>query len=296
MSAPVLHGKFSSRLLGLAWLVAAAFVALPAQSQDAGRQLEAIEVQSLPGQRIELRLRTSGAAPQPMTFTIDDPARIALDLPDTALALSSRRQEVNLGPVTTVLAAEANGRTRIVVNMSTLVPYDTRVEGNSVIIEIGQQAGDGSTFAAQPAPQQPARAAAASGGPRSINNIDFRRGPDGAGQVLVELNDPRTTVDVRQEGGRVIVDFQNTSLPNDLLRRLDVSDFATPVATVDALQANNNARLVVTPSGDYDQVAYQSDNVFTLELKEPPEEEDVRGVFDADREYTGERLMSKGWT
>jgi type IV pilus assembly protein PilQ len=277
----------------LGWVLASAFIAVPAQSQDAtGRRLEAIEVQSLPGQRLELRLRTSGAAPQPMSFTIDDPARIALDLPDTALALSSRRQDVNLGPVTTVLAAEANGRTRIVVNMSAMVPYETRVEGDSVYIEIGQQVGDGSTFVAAQASPQPTRAQApaASTAGRAINNIDFRRGPDGAGQVLVELNDPRTTVDVRQEGGRVIVDFQNTNLPTDLMRRLDVTDFATPVATVDALRSNTNARLVVTPTGDYEQVAYQSDNVFTLELKAPPEEEEARGAFDADREYTGERL------
>jgi type IV pilus assembly protein PilQ len=273
--------------------LASAFVAVPAQSQNAaGRQLQAIEVQSLPGQRLQLRLRTNGTAPEPMSFTIDDPARIAIDLPDTALALASRRQDVNLGPVTTVLAAEANGRTRIVVNMSAMTSYQTRVEGDSVYIEIGQQAGDASTFVAQ-APQQPVRSApapSAAAAGRAINNIDFRRGPDGAGQVLVELNDPRTTVDVRQEGGRVIVDFQNTNLPQDLMRRLDVTDFATPVATVDAVRSNTNARLVVTPSGDYDQVAYQSDNVFTLELKAPPEEEETRGVFDADREYTGERL------
>jgi len=293
-SAPVEHGKFSSQfrrcLQSLA--LAVAFIAVHAEAQDAAsRRLEAIEVQSLPGQRLELRLRTNGSAPQPISFTIDDPARIAIDLPDTALALPSRRQDVNLGPVTTVLAAEANGRTRIVVNMSTLMAYDTRVVGDSVYIEIGEQAG--ATFAAQPAPQagQPASSsAAAATTSRGINNIDFRRGPDGAGQVLVELSNPRTTVDVRSEGGRVVIDFQDTTLPTELLRRLDVTDFATPVATVDALRANNNARLIVTPSGDFEQVAYQSDNVFTLELQPPPEEEPIAGVFDADREYSGERL------
>ena len=293
-SAPVEHGKFSSQfrrcLQSLA--LAVAFIAVHAEAQDAAsRRLEAIEVQSLPGQRLELRLRTNGSAPQPISFTIDDPARIAIDLPDTALALPSRRQDVNLGPVTTVLAAEANGRTRIVVNMSTLMAYDTRVVGDSVYIEIGEQAS--ATFAAQPAPQagQPASSStAAATTSRGINNIDFRRGPDGAGQVLVELSNPRTTVDVRSEGGRVVIDFQDTTLPTELLRRLDVTDFATPVATVDALRANNNARLIVTPSGDFEQVAYQSDNVFTLELQPPPEEEPIAGVFDADREYSGERL------
>ncbi|HLF12346.1 MAG TPA: type IV pilus secretin PilQ [Gammaproteobacteria bacterium] len=266
-----------------------------AQAQDAGLRLEAIDVQPLPGERVELRLRLNGTAPEPMSFTIDDPARIALDLPNTALGLQSRRQDVNLGPLTTVVTAEANGRTRVVINMNTMVPYETRVSGDSVYVTIGQGPGDGSvpSFAAQ-TPSTPAGAPAGAAGQagRAINNIDFRRGPDGAGQIVVELNDPRTTVDVREEGGRIVVDFQDTTLPNELMRRLDVTDFATPVFTVDALRANRDARLVVTAAADYEQVAYQSDNLFTLELKPAAREQQAAqpGLFDADREYTGERL------
>jgi type IV pilus assembly protein PilQ len=256
--------------------------------------LEAIDVQPLPGQQVELRLRLSGAAPEPMSFTIDDPARISLDLPNTVLGLQSRRQEVNVGPVTTILTAEANGRTRVVLNMSAMAPYQTRVEGNNVIVTIGQAPGASAppAFAAQPQGGAPAAAAAAATTDgRSIRNIDFRRGADGAGQVVVELNDPRTTVDVRQEGGRIVIDFQNTNLPAELLRRLDVTDFATPVFTIDALRSNRDARLVVTAAAQYDQVAYQTDNQFTLELKPPTQQAAAQpGVFDQDREYTGERL------
>jgi type IV pilus assembly protein PilQ len=288
----VISGLFSRTgraALALSFVLATLVTAVEALAQDATRRLEAIEVQPLPGQRLELRLRHNEAAPEPMSFTIDDPARIAIDLPDTVIALPSRRQDVNLGPLTTILAAEANGRTRIVLNLSTLVPYATRVEGNSVVVEIGGE-GAQPTFSAQPAPGRPPAVAAAAG-PRSINNIDFRRGADGAGQVIVELNDPRTTVDVREEGGRVVLDFDNTELPAELLRRLDVTDFATPVATVDALRAAGTARIVVTPSGNYEQVAYQADNVFTLELKQPPEvEPQVASAFEADREYTGDPL------
>jgi len=290
-SGPLHGGNFSSRIRLTAFALACALAALvaagTAEAQDAARRLEGIDVQPLPGQRLELRFRLDGPAPEPMTFTIDDPARIAVDLPGTTLALPSRRRDVNVGPLTTILAAEASGRSRIVLNLNALVPYATRVEGDSIYIEIG---GDGSqsTFAAQPTPAQPSAPVAA--GARSINNIDFRRGPDGAGQVLVELTDPRTTVDVREEGGRVIVDFQGTNLPTELLRRLDVTDFATPVATVDALRADGTARLIVTPSGDFEQVAYQADNVFTLELKTPPEAEQQAGVFDPDREYVGDPL------
>jgi type IV pilus assembly protein PilQ len=284
-----LSSRTGRAALALSFVLATLVTAVEALAQDAAtRRLEAIEVQPLPGSRLELRLRHNEAAPEPMSFTIDDPARIAIDLPDTVIALPTRRQDVNLGPLTTILAAEANGRTRIVLNLSTLVPYATRVEGNSVVVEIGGE-GAQPTFSAQPAPRPTAVAAAT--GPRSINNIDFRRGPDGAGQVIVELNDPRTTVDVREEGGRVVVDFDNTELPAELLRRLDVTDFATPVATVDALRAAGTARLVVTPSGAYEQVAYQADNVFTLELKEPPEvEPQIASAFEADREYTGDPL------
>jgi type IV pilus assembly protein PilQ len=284
------------QLASLCWLLAIGLLPSVGQAQDALR-LEAIDVQSLPGQQVELRLRLNGAAPEPMTFTIDDPARISLDLPNTTLALDSRRQDANVGPLTTVLAAEANGRTRVVMNLSSMVPYQTRVEGNNVVVLIGLAPGESAppSFAAQPSqsptPRAGAGAAAVATGDRSIRNIDFRRGADGAGQIVVELNDPRTTVDVRTEGGRLVVDFQDTTLPQELMRRLDVTDFATPVFTVDALRANRDARLVVTAAANYEQLAYQTDNQFTLELK-PPAQQAARqpGVFDEEREYTGQRF------
>ena len=295
-SGPVRNGMLSAiadkRLFAsIGMMLAMMLVAGGAFAQDtASRRLDGIEVQSLPGQRISLRLQLSGAAPEPMTFTIDDPARIALDLPDTAIGSQARRQDINLGPITTALAAEANGRTRVVLNMSEMVPYSTRVEGNSVLVELGAPGGNSATFTAQSAAASASRAPVAAG-ERTINNVDFRRGVDGAGQVIIELNDPRTTVDVREEGGRIVVDFQDTALPTELLRRLDVTDFATPVATVDALRANNDARLVVTPAGAYEQVAYQADNLFTLELKSPPEVDEAEAsAFDADKEYNGDPL------
>jgi type IV pilus assembly protein PilQ len=295
MSAPVRREnvwQWLCQALSLCCFLAAGLLPFAAPAQDAPR-LEAIDVQPLPGQQVELRLRLSGPAPEPMAFTIDDPARISLDLPNTTLGLESRRQDANVGPLTTVLAAEANGRTRVVLNLSAMVPYQTRVEGNSVIVLLGQGPGAAPAVAAQPRQSGGAapRTAAVAAGDRSIRGIDFRRGTDGAGQVVVDLTDPRTTVDVRQEGGRIVVDFQNTTLPPELLRRLDVQDFATPVYTVDALRSDKDARLVVTAAADYDQVAYQSDNTFTLELKPPaPQQAATTGGFNEDREYSGERL------
>jgi type IV pilus assembly protein PilQ len=272
IAAPVRRENLRLRLAhfaSLCWLLAAGLLPSVANAQDPLR-LEAIDVQPLPGQQVELRLRLNGAAPEPMAFTIDDPARISLDLPNTTLALDSRRQEANVGPLTTVLAAEANGRTRVVLNLATMVPYQTRVEGDSVYVLIGQGPGETAApaFTAQPSqrPSPAARSAVASGD-RSIRNIDFRRGADGSGQVVVELNDPRTTVDVRQEGGRIVVDFQDTTLPQELMRRLDVTDFATPVFTVDALRANQDSRLVVTAAAEYDQSRSSSSRPFSKPLR-----------------------------
>ncbi len=281
-------------------MLAAALAAggVHAQQQSQGRALQSIDVHPMPGDRVELQLHLSGPAPQPMTFTIDNPARIALDLPDTSLALSSRHRDVNQGPLTNIMSAEANGRTRIVLNLTAMVPYETRVAGDTVFVELGQQAaGDAAAgpFAGSASSQATSgdAAPAAANAPRSIQNIDFRRGADGAGQVVVQLSNPHTSVNVHEEGGRVIVDFDDTALPDSLLKRLDVTDFATPVATVDALRSDGNARLVVTPSGDYDQVAYQSDDVFTLELKQPPKQQAQAaggGLFDENKQYSGQRL------
>src|SRR5512147_2057996 len=239
-SAPARSGMVSTwlgRVAGLAWILAIGLSAATAHAQgDGALRLEAIEVQPLPGQQVELKLKLNGPAPQPMSFTIENPARISLDLPNTTLGLSSRRQEANIGPLTSILTAEANGRTRVVLNLNQMVPYDTRVEGDSVYVRIGQSPGAAAApaFAAQPAPSPrggaTAPAATTAATDRSIRNIDFRRGANGAGQIVVDL--------------------QNTSLPQELMRRLDVTDFATPVFTVDALRANRDARLVVTAAAD----------------------------------------------
>jgi type IV pilus assembly protein PilQ len=273
----------------LAFAALAGLVAHGAMAQGANR-LESVRAASASGNKIEVTLQLSEAAPTPLTFTVDNPARIALDLPDTSVAMSSRRIDVKQGALDTVNVAEANGRTRVVLNVDNLVPYDTRVQGNSIIVTL--DAGPRGATAA--APTTPVTTAAAAGarapaapGARSINNIDFRRASDGSGRIIVEMTDSKTPADLRQEGGRIVVNFENTALPAALMQRLDVTDFATPVNTVDVLRVGNGARLVIAATGDYEQLAYQSDNVYTIEIKPivklPPELQDQK-------EYTGERL------
>src|SRR5271155_787641 len=245
-------------------------------------KLETVDVQTS-GQQVQLKLHLSGPAPEPLPFTIDKPARIAFDLPNTTLALASRRIDVRSGGVDTVLAAEANGRTRLGVNVDALLPYTTKVDGNTILVTLGRQPGD--TLANNSAPRSGSGQAAAPV-ERAIRTIDFRRGSDGTGRVIVQLTDPRTPVNVRQEGNQVVVDFAGTLMPKNLMRRYDVMDFATPVQTVDAVRVEGSSRLVITATGDFEQLAYQSDNQYTIEIKPSLK----RNAQEEKREYTGERL------
>jgi type IV pilus assembly protein PilQ len=256
----------------------------PALAQEPTNKLQKIEVQTLPGQQLQLRLLLSGPAPEPLSFTIDKPARISLDLPDTGLALESRRIDVNSAGLATILAAEANGRTRLVLNLDALVPYTTRVDGNTILVTLGGQAPI-ATASASSAP--PTARSSSSGGSRSISTIDFRRGPGGSGRVVIGLSDARTPVNLRQEGSQIVVDFSGAQLPKTLMKRFDVTDFATPVSTVDALRAADGARLVISAGGEFEQMAYQTDNQYTVEIKPVVK---VTGAVEEKKAYTGERL------
>lgn len=270
-------------------LAIGALAALGAQLAlaQAANRLESIQASGAGGSKIELTLRLSDPAPTPLTFTVDNPARIALDLPDTSVAMASRRIDVKQGALDTVNVAEANGRTRVVLNVDRLVPYETRVQGNSIIVTLEGGAAHTAAATAPALATAASRPASAGVGGRSVSNVDFRRGSDGAGRVIVELTDSKVAADLRQEGGRIVVNFDKTALPAALMQRLDVADFATPVNTVDVIRAGDDARLVIAASGDFEQLAYQSDNVYTIEIKPivklPPELQDQK-------EYTGERL------
>ncbi len=274
--------KIRTAMLGAMALFAMGAISFTAQAADP-LKLESIDVQTLSGQQVQLKLHMSGPAPEPLPFTIDKPARIAFDLPNTTLSLASRRIDVHSGGVDTVVAAEANGRTRLVVNVDSLLPYTTQVDGNTIVVTLGRLPGDAAKQAAQ---VRAGSGQAATAVERAIRTIDFRRGADGTGRVIVQLTDPRTPVNVRQEGNQVVVDFAGTVMPKNLMRRYDVMDFATPVQTVDALRVENSSRLVISAQGDFEQLAYQSDNQYTIEIKPSLK----RAAADEKKEYTGERL------
>ena len=275
-------------------LLALAGVAV-AQGQGATNQLMDIQVNPLAGERIELRLLTSGPASAPLAFTIDNPARISLDLRGTTLGLQSRRKDVNVGALQTILAAEADGRTRVVLNLDTMVPYETRVDGNAIVVTLGA-AGAAEVAGTTPAAPPPAAASATSpasaGGGHRIDNLDFRRGDNGAGRVVITLSDRGTPVDVRKEGDRILLSFAGTSIPDNLLKRMDVTDFATPVNQIEAGRTPSGARISIAARLPFEELAYQSDNVFTLEVGPVVKQEASAKptLFSSGREYTGERL------
>ncbi|MDB5986629.1 MAG: pilus assembly protein PilQ [Nevskia sp.] len=253
------------------------------------RSLQAVDFVALDGDRVLLTLTLSDIAPQPVVFSIDKPARLSVDLPETHLALAERYRKINVGKVRAVGAAEAQGRTRVVVELSDMTPYTTRVDGNKVYVELAGASGALSGAIPQTAGTAP-RVQPATVAP-TIADIDFRRGEKGEGRVLVTLNDPHTPVDVREEGGKIIARFKNTTLPERLAKRLDVLDFATPAKFVDAVHDGANTDIVVTPinGGDFEQTGYQTGNQFVLELQ-PLSQEKLDQRKREQPLYTGERI------
>ncbi|MCU0759533.1 MAG: type IV pilus secretin PilQ [Steroidobacteraceae bacterium] len=275
-----------------ALVVAAVGLAPPAHAQDAANRLEAVDVQTLPGQQLQLTLRLSGPAPEPLSFTIDNPARISLDLPKTTLALPSRRIDVRSGGLDTILAAEGNGRTRLVMNLDRLLPYQTKVAGNTIVVNIGAALGAGAAAGSADtrqaaAPTRAGSPAAAPGGAREIRSIDFRRGGEGMGRLIVNLSDPRTPINLRQQGNQIVVDFAGAAVPNRLVRRFDALDFATPVQGFDVMRADDGTRIVLSATGDYEQLAYQSDDQYVVEIQPARK---AQAQAEEKPTYSGERL------
>ena len=277
------RATWRATLCGLAALVGLALAAPTAVAQS-DRALQSIDAVALDGERLLLTLTLSAPAPEPVVFTVDQPARLSLDLPDTRLAVAERYKKLNIGVARAVAAAQAEGRTRLVLELSQLTTHAIRIDGNRVYLTLDGPAGGGPAYvpptAADPQQTRP-----------SISGVDFRRGDKGEGRVVITLTDPATPVDVVEQGGKVIARFKNTDVAEALVRRLDVLDFATPVKFVDATRVGINAEVSVTPvaGGDFERVAYQSGNLFTIELQPLSQEKlDERKLREP--EYTGEKI------
>lgn len=255
-------------------------------STSFGVTMENIEFSSLPGDKTEIRMTFDGTPPSPTGYTIEQPARIALDLSDVASALPAKHHPLGSGNARSVTVVESGDRTRVIVSMSELVAYSARVIGNSLYVLVGE---DETGLISNDQPQILGAQQDSYGDEFPVvEEIDFRRGEAGEGRVIVRLSDVGIGVDVTSEGGNIKVEFTNTVIPERLQRRLDVTDFATPVITVDSLPEDGNTVMIIEPSGDFDYLAYQADNIFTLEVK-PMTAADLESSDQAFR-YRGEKL------
>ncbi len=281
--------KSSLSRLGITLLAALLSPALLAAN------LQALDVAALPGDRVELKLAFDEPVVAPRGYTIEQPARIALDLPGVSSKLATKNRELGVGNARSVTVVEAKDRTRLIINLSTLVPYSTRVEGRNLYVLVGDSVASAPrTVAAAPAPtaaplsvSQPVKSYARAA--RAIENIDFQRGDQGEGNVVITLSDPSVAPDIQEQGGRIRLDFSKTQLPESLRVRLDVKDFATPVQFVSASGSGANASISIEPTGFYDYLAYQTDNKLTVSIK-PLTQDDVEKRKAERFAYSGEKL------
>jgi type IV pilus assembly protein PilQ len=253
--------------------------------------LQALDVSALPGDRVELKLTFDEPVLAPRGYTIEQPARIALDFPGVSSKLGAKNRELGVGNARSVTVVEAKDRTRLIINLTSLAPYSTRADGNNLYVVIGE--GASSAASARPATAAavstaaPVKSYAAQG--KAISNIDFQRGEQGEGNVVITLSDASVSPDIQEQGGKIRLDFAKTQLPEALRVRLDVKDFATPVQFVSATGSADKASIVIEPTGFYDYLAYQTDNKLTLSIK-PLTQDEVETRKSERFAYSGEKL------
>ncbi len=260
-----------------------------AQPGDAAPQnsIESLQVSQQAGNIVVKLTMRQMLADAPSSFSIANPARVAFDFPSTGNGLGRSAQQVGEGDLRSINIVQVGNRTRMVMNMLHNLPFETRIEGKALFITfLAQAAGDAQAAAssvthfAQSKPQEV---------PQSIRDVNFRRGKNGEGLVVVDLSDPNIGIDIRQQGTNLVVEFAKATLPENLRRRMDVTDFATPVTQVNSQPQGDNARIVITPRGLWEHNAYQSDNQFVIEVKQVIEDPNklVQGSRGG---YQGEKL------
>ncbi|MCP3661618.1 MAG: type IV pilus secretin PilQ [Gammaproteobacteria bacterium] len=253
-------------------------------------ELTELSYATIPGKGIRITLTTDGTAPTPTSFTTENPARIALDFPGMSSGLEKKSIPIGIGVARSVTVVESGGRTRIVVNLVKQVPHEITTDDNHIYINLQSSAGLASSDAPQSFTDKVARAANTSNeGTNRVEDVDFRRGDEGEGRIIIQLSDPSTVIDMRDEGGRVVLDIKDTFLPEKLNRKFDVTDFATPVKTVEVTAQGNNIHMVITPTGFFEHLAYQTDDLLTIEFRPltDTEQEEIKRKKET---FTGERL------
>lgn len=254
-----------------------------------GNALQSISFNKLAGDKLQFKMNFSRSAGEPGSFTIDNPARIALDFPNTGSALAWKNKNVGIGFAKSITAVEAGNRTRVIINLVQLLPFETEVSGRSVYLTLAAPAKKTAQETATPTGKI-STAVPGDDTLHNITNLDFRRGPNGEGQIIVTLSDANTPASTGESGNKIFVDFGNSGVSNDLLQRLDVIDFATPVQYIDTTRVGNRVRLSITPAGDYEYLAYHTGETYTIEVKPIVKTVEEKKKDALEQEYTGEKL------
>jgi len=253
-----------------------------------GNALQDISFEKLAGEKIQFKITFSRSAVEPGSFTINNPARIALDFPNTGSALPWKNKNVGIGFAKSITAVEAGNRTRVILNLAQLLPFETEVSGRNVFVTL-----QGAVGATKEAPDVASKVSTAVPGDDTIHNItnlDFRRGPNGEGQIIVTLSDANTPASTGESDNKIFVDFGNSGVSNDLLQRLDVTDFATPVQYIDTTRIGNRVRMTITPAGKYEYLSYYTGETYTIEVKPIVEQKAEAKKEEEQQGYTGEKL------
>ncbi|WP_148713652.1 type IV pilus secretin PilQ [Chitinolyticbacter meiyuanensis] len=270
------------RLQRLAGGVIAAAITLMVQAVD----ITNVEINNVSNEKQVVKVVFDGPVPQPTSFSVNTPPRLAFDFAGTANKAGKTAVQVNGTALRTINIAEGTGRTRLVLNLNKQAAYDAQVEGNTYLITV-----DGSSKAvvakAETTHFAPASTAPATGAD-GLREVDFRRGVSGEGKIMIDLTSPNVGIDIRQQGTKLVVDFLKATLPENLQRRMDVADFGTPVQKIDTFRQGGNARMVIEPTGTWEYSAYQTENRFIVEVRKTSDND--KSIAALRPAYKGEKL------
>lgn len=269
------------------WILFATFVGFShAEDQSMlANKIESVDFSTLPGGRVSIRVKTTEPLVNaPAGFTLSDPARIALDFPKVGNGLAKNNITASQGELKSITLAQAKDRTRMVLNLTKNVGYTTSLSGNELTVMLQANAAGAATVV-ETKFSEPALGSQQN----AISNVDFARGKNGEGRIIVDLSDPNSAINIKQKGKTITVDFVNTDVPANLQRRLNVTNFNTPVIYVDTMKQGNNGRMVIEPKGNWEHSAYQADKKFIIDVRQVIEDPNklVRGNKPG---YNGEKL------
>lgn len=269
-----------------------AFVLVMFVGVVSGTEISSVGFNVMPGDKVEIRVTMDSPPPNFQEFTTNNPARIAMDFAGVTSNLSQKTHNIGVGVTRSVTAIEAGGRTRLVINLVEMAPYATRIDGNDLVVTVGYGSGSASASKsagniANNANQNESTQTSANN--NDITNIDFRRGEGGEGRVIIDLGNTNLGIDLRKEGRTILADFVDARIADELIRKLDVVDFATPAQLISTSRVGNNVRLAIDTLNEFEYLAYQANNSYIIELKPLTAEEIERKSLQAPV-YTGERL------